>query len=118
MNTDKLVTGEEILLVKKTNLVRAYRSESEGFKGKNYRVYALGDKAFAVHEDDAFHTAFENGSIKTIAITVSDEGYSLSNFVTWKQAIAQKQNQMVFDSITVENFSAGKVVSLDAIPNI
>ena len=104
MNTEKIITGEEILLIKKTSLVRAYKSESEGFKGKNYKVYALGDKAFAVHEDDNFHGAFDNGEIKTVLITVTDEGWSLANCITWKQATGQKMNQMRFDSITVENF--------------
>lgn len=104
MSTDRIITGEEILLIKKTNTVKPYNSEKEGYKGKTYRVYAFGDKGFAVHEDDNFHGAFDNGEIKTVLITVTDEGWSLANCITWKQATGQKMNQMRFDSITVENF--------------
>ena len=116
MSTDKIVTGEEILLVKRTNIIRAYKSESEGFKGLSYRLYVLGDKAFAVHQDDPFHKALEDGAIKTIAITVTEEGYALSNFVTWKQAIAQRGNQLAFDALTVESFKGVK--DLTSIPTL
>lgn len=104
MNTERIISGEEILLIKKTNTVKPYDSEKEAYKGKTYRVYAFGDKGFVVHEDDMFHQAFDNGEIKTIQITVTDAGWSLANCVTWKQATGQKINQMRFDSITVDSF--------------
>ena len=113
MSTEKIITGEDVLLIKKTNLLRAYKSETEGFKGKSYRIYAFGDNAFAVHEDDDFHNEFTNGGLKTIMLTVTDEGWSLANCVTWKQANAQRKNQVVFDSITVENFVRSTVASLE-----
>jgi len=116
MSTDKIVTGEEILLIKRTNIVRSYKSDSEGFKGMSYRLYVLGGKAFAVHQDDTFHRALENGEIKTIAITVTEEGYALSNFVSWKQAIAQRGNQLAFDALTVESFKGIK--DLNSVPSL
>ena len=103
-DTTKTITGEDVLLIKRTNLVRQYNSETEGFKGKSYRIYAYGDKAFAVHEDDAFHADFNSGDIQKILVTESNEGWSLANHVTWTRANAQKRNQVYNDSITVENF--------------
>ena len=101
----KILSGEDVLLIKKTNVVRPYQSEKEGFKGKNYRVYAFGDKAFAVHEEDDFNEDFRNGDIQKVMLTVSDEGWSLANHVTWKRANAQKRNQTIHDAITVENLT-------------
>lgn len=102
---EKILTGEDVLLIKKTNLVREYKSETEGFKGKKYRVFAYGDHAFAVHVDDDFNEDFKNGDIQKVMLTVSDEGWSLANHVTWKRANAQKRNQTVYDAITVENLA-------------
>lgn len=98
------ITGQDVLKVKKTNLVRAYKSETEGFAGKNYRIYASGDNAFAVHEDDDFHQDLKDGDIKLIDIKVTDDGWSLSNYVTWTKANAFKAKEMQFESITVDNF--------------
>lgn len=100
---EKVLTGEDVLMIKRTNLTREYKSETEGFKGKKYRIYAFGDEAFAVHEDDAFHKDFEAGNIKSVMITVTEDGWSLANHLTWNRAIAQKKHQLVFDNITVEN---------------
>ncbi len=102
---EKILSGEVVLLIKKTTLVREYKSETEGFKGKTYRVYAFGDKAFAVHEDDDFNKDFKNGDVQKVMITVTEEGWSLANHVTWKRANAQKMNQTLYDAITVDNLT-------------
>lgn len=109
------IIGQDILLVKKTNLVKAYQSETEGFKGFNYRIFAYGDKAFAVHENDDFIKDLDAGNIQRIMVTVTDQGYSLDNYVTWAKAKAHKLNEMEFDSITVENFKATKVINHEDI---
>lgn len=105
------ITGQNILLVKKTNLVRAYKSETEGFKGKNYRVFAYGDKAFAVHEDDSFITDLDKGDVSKIMITVTDDGYSLDNYISWTKANAFKMKEMENEAITVENFRPTAMVN-------
>lgn len=105
------ITGQDILLVKKTNTVRAYKSETEGFKGKNYRLYAFNGKAFAVHEDDAFITDLDRGDVSKIMITVTDEGYSLENYISWTKANAFKMKEMENESITVENFKPTAMVN-------
>ena len=107
--TTRTLVGEDVLKIKRTNLVRSYQSESEGFKGKSYRIYAFGDKAFAVHEDDDFHEDYKNGDVKSIDLTVSDEGWSLSSYITWKRANAMKLNQAKHDSITPEMFKLSGV---------
>ena len=106
------ITGEKnITLIKKTNIVRAYKSESEGFKGKNYRIYASGENAFAVHEEDDFHEDLKSGDVKLIDINVTDDGWSLNNYVTWTKANAFKAKEMEYDSITVENFRPQRMVN-------
>jgi len=105
------ITGQDVLKIKKTNLVRAYKSESEGFKGMNYRIYALGEQAFAVHEEDDFHQDLKNGDVKLIDINVTDDGWSLNNYVTWTKANAFKAKEMEHESITVENFKPQRMVN-------
>jgi hypothetical protein len=105
------ITGQDVLLVKKTNLTRAYKSETEGFKGFNYHIYVTGDKAFAVHENDDFNADLKAGDVKLIDITVTDEGYSLNNYITWTKANAFKAKEMEHASITEENFRPAKMVN-------
>lgn len=106
---EKILTGDDVLLVKKTSIVRNYKDDAkEGFKGKTYRVYAFGDKAFTVHQDDAFHADFDKGNISKIMLTVDDQQQlSLANYISWTRAIGQKRNQVALDSISVENFKLG-----------
>jgi hypothetical protein len=105
------ITGQDVLKIKKTNLVRAYNSETEGFKGMNYRIYALGDQAFSVHEEDDFHQDLKNGDVKLIDINVTDNGWSLNNYVTWTKANAFKEKEMIFESIVAENFKPQRMVN-------
>lgn len=116
MENQTILQGTDIDLVKKTVIVRKYKDGSaDGFNGKSYRLYAFGEKAFAVHEDDSFHQDFADGNIQRMLITVSPEGWSLSNHVTWTRANATKRNQAIHDSITVENFKVNFVPSNEII---
>lgn len=99
------IQGLDVLLVKKTNTVRDYKSEKEGYKGKKYRVYAYNGKGFAVHEDDSFIADLDKGDVSRIVLTVTDEGYQLENYISWTRANAHKLNQVKFDAITVENYA-------------
>ena len=112
---EKILTDDEVLMVKKTNLVRPYKSETEGFKGKNYRIYAFGKDAFSVHEDDDFHTDLANGNVAKIMLDITDEGASLLNHITWTKANAQKRNKVINDSITVENYKPTGVTLEDLV---
>ena len=105
------ITGQDVLKVKKTNTVRTYNSETEGYKGKNYRIYAFGQNAFTVHEEDDFNEDLKNGDVKSIDIIVTDEGWSLDNYVTWTKANAFKEKEMKFASITEENFKPQRMVN-------
>lgn len=85
---EKILNAEEILMIKKTPIVRAYNSDKEGYKGKNYRIYAFGEKAFAVHEDEDFHKEFANGNLAKVMIVLNDEGqWSYANHNTFDQLI-------------------------------
>jgi hypothetical protein len=106
MESTKILTGKEVLMIKSTRVVREYNSETEGYKGKKYRVYAYADKGFAVHEDDEtkFATALEEGEIAEVQFVVTDDGWSLSNWLTWKQINNLKRRQVENEAITVEAF--------------
>jgi hypothetical protein len=110
MENVQILQNEEIDLVKKTQIVRAYKDTAkEGFKGKNYRIYAYGKDAFAVHEDDAFHKDLENGNVQRMMISVTEDGWSLDNYVTWTRANATKKNIAYNQSITPAMFKIAPV---------
>ena len=106
MDNLKVLEGEDVLFIKRTNIVRDYKSEDSSFKGKQYRVYAFGDKAFAVHEDDEFHADLKDGAVAKVMLTVTDDGWSLVKHITWKQLINLKGNSLTLDSLTIENVRA------------
>ena len=106
------ITGQDVLLVKKTAISRPYKADAkEGFKGFNYNIYVTGDKAFAVHENDDFNADLKAGDVKMIDITVTDEGYSLNNYISWTKANAFKSKEMEHASITEENFRPTAMVN-------
>lgn len=112
------IEGEDVALIKKTTLVREYQSDTEGFKGKKYRIYAWGDKAFAVHEDDTFHDDLEQGNVKKVFLTENEEGQlSLANYVTWSKAINIKKRQVEFDSIGKE-YSVANMQSVTEVETL
>jgi hypothetical protein len=110
METQKILTGQDINFIKKTMIVREYNSEKDGYKGKKYRIYAFGDKSFTVHEDEDFHEDLKNGDVKDLMITVTEDGWSYANHVTWTKANSQKRKQVEHESISVENYTpVGKI---------
>jgi hypothetical protein len=103
------IIGQDILLIKKTPLVKDYKSETVGFKGKQYRIYAYGDKAFAVHTENDFIKDIDAGNVQRVMITVTDDGYSLDNYVTWAKATAHRLHEAKFDAISEKNFILDEV---------
>ena len=107
---DKILEGDDVLLIKKTNVVRKYKEDAaEGFKDKSYRCYAFGENAFVVHEDDDFHADFTAGNVQKVLVTVDKDGWSLANYIPFARAIGQRKNQVMLDSITVANYKPEKV---------
>jgi len=105
----KTLTGKDVLLIKKTRIVKLYKTETEGYKGKKFRIFASGANAFVVHEDD--EQSFEEGlkasgdnQIAEVQFTVTDDGWSLVNWLTWGQLNSLKSNQVKNEAITVEAF--------------
>ena len=100
MNEPKILTASDCRFIKKTPISREYKSDAkEGFKGKKYHIYAFGDKGFAVHEDDTFNADFAKGNIYECMITVSDEGWSLANYVSNERQKAYESTQAVLTQI-------------------
>lgn len=109
MATEKFLEGDQIDLIKKTVITKKYRDDAaEGFKGKSYTIYAYGEHAFAVHQDDDFHQDLKSGNVFKVQMIVTDEGWSLSNYLTWDRAEARKVRQVRYDSI-----GAVKAVAVD-----
>ena len=106
----KTLTGKEVLMIKSTRVVREYNSETEGYKGKKYRIFASGDNAFAVHEEDessflAGLRASGEDQIAEVEFYLNEEGqYSLVNWLTWGQLNSLKTNEAKNQAITVEAF--------------
>jgi hypothetical protein len=107
----KKIEGNEVLDIVKTDITRKYNSETEGYKGKNYRLYAVGDKAFAVHEDSDFHKDWSDGNIGYVNVDVTDDGWSLVNHVTLTRLKTHKMLTTEIESITVENFKPQRMVN-------
>lgn len=111
----KTLTGKEVLMIKATRVVREYSSETEGFKGKKYRIFASGDNAFAAHEEDepAFFEGLRasgEGQIAEVEFSLNAEGqYSLNNWLTWGQLNSLKANEAKNQAITVEAFKPQSV---------
>jgi len=113
---NQVLAGEDVLFIKRTNLVREYQTETVGFKGKKYRIFAFGDRAFAVHEDDNFEKDLEEGNVAQVMITVNDEGqWSLANYITWSKKVNQRKHAVEFESITVDNFKPSTVARFEEL---
>ena len=107
---EKVLKGKDVLMIKATRVVKKYNSETEGFKGKKYRVFASGSNAFVVHEDEeaefsAGLKASGDAQIAEVMFALNDEAqYSLVNWLTWGQLNSLKENEVRNEAITVEAF--------------
>lgn len=99
------IIGQDVLKIRKTTIVKPYRKDAkEGFKGKEYRIYAFGDKAFAVHTEDDFIKDFDAGNVKELTLKEDKAGLSFVNHIPWSKAIMQKASEAKFASINERNY--------------
>ena len=105
---------DDVLKIKKTAIVREYNSETPGFKGKSYNIYAFRDKAFAVHQDDQFQKDFEQGNIFSCELEDSDEGLSLLNHTTVQQAVGAAKAKALVGYYSSEKYTPS--LNLNEIP--
>lgn len=102
------ITGQDVLKIRKTTIVKDYRKDAkEGFKGKQYRIYALGDKAFAVHTEDDFIKDFDAGNVKSVILEedkTDKKQLSFVNHISWTKAMMQKVSEVKFESINEKNY--------------
>ena len=104
------ITGEDILLV---NPLAGDHKYAEGTKmeGQTYRRFSYGGKVF-ISNDPAFYAELDNGGIHTISLDADDQGQlSMTGYITFKKMQGLKRNQVVLDSITVENYKASAVTN-------
>ena len=102
--TMRILNADECLEIVKTNIVRQYKSDDESFKGKSYRLYAFGNKAFAVHQDSDFHKDIDDGNVEHAKIEVTEDGWSLNTYVNWTKVNNLKTNRAKNAAITPEMF--------------
>jgi len=108
------ITGQDVLKIRKTTIVKPYKKDAkEGFKGKEYRIYAFGDKAFAVHTEDDFIKDFDAGNVKEVILTEDTEGISFVNHISWTKAMMQKASEVKFESINEKNYKVTTAESLE-----
>jgi len=100
----RVLDADECLEIVETNIVRTYKSEEENYKGKTYRLYAFGKKAFAVHQDSKFHKDIVDGNVHHAKIEITDDGWSLNTYVPWSKVNGLKTNRAKNDAITPEMF--------------
>lgn len=117
----KTLKGRDVLMIKATRIIKDYNSETEGFKGKKYRIFASGENAFAVHEDEepaflAGLRASGEGQIAEVEFSLNEEGqYSLNNWLTWGQLNSLKTNESKNQAITVEAFKPQSVSAYEEL---
>ena len=108
------ITGQDVLKIRKTPIVKPYRKDAkEGFKGKEYRIYAFGDKAFTVHTEDDFIKDFDAGNVKDVFLTEDAEGLSFVNHISWTKAMTQKASEVKFDSINERNYKVATTENIE-----
>ena len=99
------IQGEDVLLVQQVSNDLPYDPKSK-MAGQNYRRFAFGGKVF-ISSDASFYTALANGDVHTISVAVNEEGkLYMTGFITYTRMQGLRKNQIVLDSITVENYRA------------
>lgn len=108
------ITGEDILLVNALPGEFNYNAESK-MAGQTYRRFAFGGKVF-ISNDPTFFNELDNGGVHTISLEVDDQGQlSMTGFISFKKMQGLKRNQVVLDSITVENYKASAITNPEEI---
>jgi hypothetical protein len=99
------IQGEDVLLVQQVSGDLPYDANSK-MAGQKYRRFAFGGKVF-ISNDASFYESLSKGDVHTISIAVNEEGkLSMTGFITYTRMQGLRKNQIVLDSITVENYRA------------
>lgn len=108
------ITGEDILLV--NALPGDFNFDAESKKaGQTYRRFAYGGKVF-ISDNPKFYSDLDNGGVHTISLEANDQGQlSMTGYISFKQMQGLKRNQVVLDSITVENYKASAITNPEEI---
>jgi hypothetical protein len=108
------ITAEDVLLVQQISNDLPYDASTK-MAGKTYRRFAYGGKVFISNDAD-FYTALAKGDVHTISVDVNEEGkLSMTGFITYTRMQGLKRNQIVLESITVENYRATVLSNPDEI---
>lgn len=104
------ITGEDILLVESLAGEHSY-AEGTKMEGQTYRRYAYGGKVF-ISNNPTFYNDLENGGVHTISLEANDQGQlSMVGYISFKKMQGLKRNQVVLDSITVENYKVSAITN-------
>lgn len=103
------IEGRGVLRISCVSGQKKYSEESK-MKGKTYRVYTYGGKAFIANDELGFYDAQQNGSLAEVYLDSNEEGQlSLTDFISYKQLIGMKKNELTLESLTLEAFKAENV---------
>lgn len=104
------IQGEDVLLVQQISNDLKYDEKSK-MAGKTYRRFAYAGKVFISNDAD-FYTALAKGDVHTISVDVdADSKWSMTGFITYTRMQGLRKNQIVLDSITVENYRAAALTN-------
>lgn len=108
------ITAEDVLLVQQISNDLPYDANTK-MAGKTYRRFAYAGKVFISNDVD-FYTALAKGDVHTISVDVNEQGQlSMTGFITYTRMQGLKRNQIVLESITVENYRATVLSNPDEI---
>jgi hypothetical protein len=99
------IQGEDVLLVQQISNDLKFDEKSK-MAGKTYRRFAYAGKVF-ISSDADFYTALAKGDVHTISVDINaDSKWAMTGFITYTRMQGLRKNQIILDSITVENYRA------------
>ena len=99
------ITPNNIWQIKLTPVQREYQTETLGYAGKKYNIYAFNGKAFIAHEDDQFNADFKAGKVFKVELQDTELGYSLLAHQTAQGAITASRTQALVEYFSSANFT-------------
>ena len=99
-----VIEKEDVLMVQCISALLPYAEDTK-MKGQFYRRYSYGGKVF-ISNDETFYQAVEQGNVSKITLgTDAEDKLSLTGYITFSKLIGLKRNNLILDSLTVENFN-------------
>ena len=97
------VTATDILGIQTISGQMPYAKGTK-MEGQFYRRFNYDGKVF-ISNDESFFNELEAGGISSLKLDSNDDGnLSLVSYITFKKLVGLKRNELVLESLTIENF--------------